>query len=66
MGVEAPMLCKGAKSVPCFLYVVGVEAPMLGKEQNLSLVQRMSWVWRHTRFAKEQNLSLAQRMTWVT
>jgi len=31
MGVEAPMLCKGAKSVPCVLYIVGVEAPMLCK-----------------------------------
>ena len=31
MGVEAPMLCKAAKSVPCAAYIMCVEACMLCK-----------------------------------
>ena len=36
MDVEAPTLCKGAKSVPCAPYIVGVKAstPSEGQEQN--------------------------------
>ena len=47
MGVEAPVLCKGAKSAPCVPYIVGVEAPIAVCCGCGGTHCRTLWVWRH-------------------